>query len=80
MITKERLLAGLEEVVHVEEGAITLYANFSKALLKHTDDITEDKKEKITKLLSVLYRDSARHKELIDNMTSDITKGARNEY
>ncbi len=80
MITKERLLAGLEELVHVEESAITLYVNFSKALLKHTDEIPEDKKEEITKLLSVLYRDSARHKELIDNMTSNITKGAVNEY
>ena len=80
MITKERLLAGLEELVYVEESAITLYVNFSKALLKHTPEITEDKKEKITKLLSVLYRDSARHKELVDKMTSDITKGATNEY
>ena len=80
MITKERLIVGLEELVHVEESAITLYVNFSKALLKHTTGIAKDKKEKITKLLSVLYRDSARHKELIDNMTSDITKGATNEY
>ncbi len=80
MITKQRLLAGLEELVHVEESAIALYANFSKALLKHTDEIPEDKKEKITKLLSVLYRDSTRHKGLIDKMIKDVTENKKDEY
>ena len=30
MMTKERLLAGLNELIQVEEGVITLYANFTK--------------------------------------------------
>ena len=45
MITKERLLAGLDELIHVEESVVTLYANFSKALLKETPDMEKDKKE-----------------------------------
>ena len=80
MITKERLLAGLEELVYVEEGLITLYANFSKALVKETYGLGEDKKKTITALLSELYRDSARHKESLDNMAENITKSAANEY
>ena len=80
MITKERLLAGLEELIHVEEGAVTLYVNFSKALLKHTPGIEEAKRAEITKLLSVLYRDSSRHKELIDKITEEVSESAKNEY
>lgn len=80
MITKERLLAGLDELIEVEEGVITLYANFSKALLKQTPQVDKDKKKEMTKLLSVLYRDSARHKEIIDSMIEDVQKGSKNEY
>ena len=80
MITKDRLLAGLEEAVQVEEGMVTLYANFSKALLKEAGDISGEKKEKIAKMLSQLHRDSTRHKELIDKMTEDVRRGAGNEY
>ena len=80
MITRERLLAGLNELIEVEEGVITLYANFSKALLKETPGIDKEKKEQMTKMLSVLYRDSARHKETVDNMVMDVEKSAKNEY
>ena len=80
MISKDRLLAGLEEAIHVEEGMVTLYANFSKALVKEADDISAEKKEKIAKMLSRLHRDSTRHKEMIDKMTEDIRRGAVNEY
>ena len=80
MITKEKLLAGLDELIEVEESAITIYANFSKALLKEATDIEQNKKEKISKLLTRLYRDSARHRELIDKMIGDVTKNTTNEY
>ena len=80
MITKERLLGGLNELVHVEEGVITLYANFSKALLRETPDIEKDKKEQIIKSLSVLYRDSTRHKKMIDKMIESVTKSKKHEY
>jgi len=80
MITKERLSAGLEELIHVEEDAIALYANFSKALLKQTPGIEAGKKEKMEKSLNKLYRDSARHKEMINKLSEAITKGAKNEY
>jgi hypothetical protein len=80
MISKERLLAGLNEFVNVEEGVITIYANFSKALLKSTPAIKKDKKEKIVKLLSTLYRDSVRHKELIDKMIKGVTGSEKDEY
>ena len=80
MITKERLLAGLHEFIYVEEGMITLYANFSKVLVKHAGDIEKERKEKIENLLFQLYRDSAKHKELIDNLIEDVRKGIKNEY
>ncbi len=80
MITKERLLAGLNELIEVEESAITLYANFSKALLKETPGMDKEKKEKMTKMLSTLYRDSTRHKEIVDGMVLAIERSAKDEY
>ncbi len=80
MITKERLLAGLEELIHVEEDAIALYANFSKALVKQTPGIARDKKEEMIKLLNILYRDSARHKEMVSNVAKQVAGDAKNEY
>jgi len=80
MITKARLLAGLNELIEVEEGLVTLYANFSKALLKETPEVNKEKKERMAKLLSVLYRDSARHKKVIDDMVLDIENSEKNEY
>ena len=66
MITKDRLLAGLFELEYVEEGVVTLYANFTKGLVEHTDGMEESKKKEIKKMLTHLYRDSARHKTMID--------------
>ena len=80
MITKKRLVAGLEELIHVEEDAIALYANFSKALVKETSGIAKGKKEEMIKLLNVLYRDSARHKEMVTNTAQQIAGDANNEY
>jgi len=80
MITKERLLAGLHEFIYVEEGLITLYANFSRVLVKQAGDIEKERKEKIEELLSQLYRDSTRHKGLIDNLIEDVRKNIKNEY
>jgi len=68
VITKERFLAGLHELVYVEEGMITVFANFSKVLADQAEDIDQEKREQIKKLLSRLNRDSSRHKEMIDEL------------
>ena len=80
MITKERLLAGLQELVYVEEGIVTLYANFDEALVNLAEGVEEDKKSAIKKLLSTLYRDSSRHKETLDEMIRKIEDVEKNEY
>ena len=80
MISKERLLAGLHELVHVEEGMVTLFVNFSKSLLKETKDIEPQKMEKMKNILTKLYRDSTRHKEMVDSVAEDVRKGSRDEY
>lgn len=80
MITKERLLAGLNELIYVEEAMVTLYAKFSEALVSQTEDLEEDKKKKINEALFLLYRDSSRHKEMLDKITEGIESGVRDEY
>ncbi len=80
MITKERLLASLDELVNVEEGMVTLYANFAKALLKETPKLEEEKREHIRKSLSILYRDSTMHKEILDEIAERVRKNTKNEY
>ena len=80
MITKERLLTGLHELVYVEEGMVGMFANFAKALVQHTEGIEEDKKKKIESLLSTLNRDSLRHKETIDSMILEVEASDKNEY
>lgn len=80
MIKKERLLAGLNELVYVEEGMVTLFANFSKVMVRETEDIEEDKKKEMEKLLSRLHRDSSRHKDLIDDMVREVEASEKNEY
>ncbi len=80
MITKDRLLAGLNEVIYVEEGMIAMYANFSKALVAHTENIDEKKRNKMVKLLTRLYKDSSRHKDTIDKMIKEVEEGIINEY
>lgn len=80
MLTKERLLAGLNELAYVEEGVVTMYANFTKALVRETEGMEMEKKKEIEKMLNVLYRDSARHKETIDNLIEKVEKDLKNEY
>lgn len=80
MITRKRLIAGLHELSYVEEGMVTLYANFAKALVEHTDGLEKKKKEEMRKLLSTLHRDSARHKETVDEMILQLEKSIKNEY
>ena len=46
--------------------------------LRHADKTLQQ--EQMKKSISVIYRDSARHKETVDNMVLDIEKSAKNEY
>jgi len=80
MITRERLLAGLNELIYVEEGMVTLYSKFSEALVSQTEDLEEGKKKEINKALFLLYRDSSRHKEMLDKMIKEIENSMRDEY
>lgn len=80
MISKERLLAGLGEMAFVEEGMVTLFANFSKVMVSQTSGIEESEAREMDKLLSVLYRDTARHKETIDLIVEEIRGDKKNEY
>lgn len=80
MITKKRLLAGLKELVYVEEGMITVLANFSKAMISASEEIDDKKKDEMKKILSKLHRDSARHKEKVDTLIEKVEKSLINEY
>lgn len=80
MITKKRLLAGLSESIYLEEGLITVFTNFAKALVKLTEDMEEEKAKKIDKLLTRLYNDSTKHKNMIEELTAKIEKSPKNEY
>ena len=42
--------------------------------------VLRDEQAEIKKLLSTLYRDSSKHKEMIDNMVRQIEVISRNEY
>ena len=72
MISRTRLLAGLNEIIFVEEGMTTLFANFAKELVSFAPDIKEDDKKEMVKLLSRLHRDSSRHKETVDRLIRQI--------
>lgn len=80
MITKANLLAGLKELVNAEEGMVTLYANFAKVLVSHTDELSGEEKEIMEKHLSELYKDSSRHYETVNNMIREITGSSQDEY
>lgn len=80
MITKERLLAGLHEATYVEEGMMTFFANFSKALVSHTEGMEDEKKKEIDKMLSLLNRDSARHKKMVEELIEKLEGSSRDEY
>ncbi|MBD3380038.1 MAG: hypothetical protein GF408_06225 [Candidatus Omnitrophica bacterium] len=80
MISRERLLAGLNEVVYVEEGMVTTLANFSKGILDHAEGVPAEKAQKMKKILTRLYNDSSRHKETVEGLIKNIEKDPRNEY
>ncbi len=80
MMTKERLIASLTEMIYVEEGMVTLFTHFSQALVDETEGLDEEKRKDIKKLLSALYRDSARHKEAVEDMITQVETGDKNEY
>ena len=80
MITRDRILSGLQELIYVEEGMVTMFASFSKALVSHTEGMDEGKKKEIEKMLTRLYNDSARHKEMVDDLIRQIEGSARDEY
>jgi hypothetical protein len=82
MMTKERLLAGLHELVYVEEGLLAVYANFGKVLVAETPDseVSPEVKGKMDRLLSVLHSDSTRHKEIVDGLILKVAGSTRDEY
>ena len=80
MITKQRLLAGLNEATYVEEGMMTMFANFAKALVEHVEDIDEEKKKNMVKMLGILNRDSTRHKGMVEDLVRKIEAGGKDEY
>ncbi len=80
MIKKEELFKGLSRLIEIEEGLVTLYANFDQVLVKLDEEMDKTKKEKIQALLSTLHRDSARHRDMIYKMMEKIEVSDRNEY
>lgn len=80
MITKARLLAALGELIYVEEGMITVLANFSKAVIAVSEEISEENKKEMMKILSKLYKDSAKHKEKVTALIRKVEKGTTDVY
>jgi len=80
MITKQRLLAGVNEMRYVEESMVTFLANFSKVMVDETENLSPQKKKDLKKLLSTLHNDSSRHEEIIINLAQAIEKSPKNEY
>ncbi|MFH1395104.1 MAG: hypothetical protein ABIH09_03005 [Candidatus Omnitrophota bacterium] len=80
MISKQRLLAGINEMKHVEESMVTFFANFSKAVVNETESLSEEAKSKIRKSLTKLYKDSSRHGEIIEKIADRIEKDTKNDY
>ena len=80
MISKKRLLAGLLELKFVEEGMVTSFTKFASALADLTEDLEDDKKKEIDKCLSMLYKDSTRHKEMVDKMLDQVERSPQNEF
>lgn len=80
MISKIRLLAGLNELVYVEEGMVAVFTNFSKALVRDDNTLTDKEKDEITKLLTRLQNDSAKHKKKVEEIISRVEEEGVNEY
>ena len=62
MLTKEKVLTNLEEILELEEGMVTLLTNFSLALVEITEGIDEEKINKIHESLSRLHNECALHR------------------
>ncbi|MDD4956395.1 MAG: hypothetical protein PHH49_01850 [Candidatus Omnitrophica bacterium] len=80
MISRERLIAGLQEVIYVEEGMVTMFTKFSEGLLAHAEDIDDVTKGKIKKILHKLHSDSTRHKAAVEGIARRVEAGGRSEY
>lgn len=80
MISRKRLLAGLNEIVYVEEGIVGMLTNFTKGIMAHSRDLEPEDKKKIMKLLTRLYSDSQRHWKIVENMVRSIESEDRDEY
>ena len=80
MLSKERLLAGLNEMSYVEEGMVGMFASFTKALVQHTEGIDKAKKKDMERMLSLLQRDSSRHRQMVEELIKDIEAGEKYEY
>lgn len=80
MISKERLLGGLNEIIYVEEGMLTTLASFSKAMVEHAEEIKDEEKKNMLKMLTRLYNDSTRHKEKVTELLKKVERSDKNEY
>jgi len=74
------LIAGLNEAIYVEEGMVTFFANFAKALVGHTKSMDSEKKKDINGLLTILHRDSSKHKEMVENLIVEIERSPKDEF
>lgn len=70
----------MNELTFVEEGMITFFVNFTKELVKFAEGIDDEKKKEMVKLLERLYRDSFRHKEMVDSLVRELERSVRDEY
>ncbi len=80
MLTKEKVLTNLDEIMELEEGMVTLLANFSLALVKITEGIAEEKIVKIHESLSQLHNECALHREIIFGLIEQVKGSPKNEY
>lgn len=80
MIAKKELLSGLHELIHIEEGIITLYINFTRILLKRVKDMDQDMKDRLETSLAEIYADSTRHKQTVYRLVKKIRESKRDEY
>jgi len=72
---KEKLLDALNEALYAEEELISLYSKFLKKTLEKNEDLSPQIKEKIKKIVFILYQDSLWHKKAISNILKEIKYG-----
>ena len=80
MISKKRILAGLNELIYVEEGMASTYLNFTKVLVNETELLNDAMKKNIHDILLKLSKDSVVHKKKIEDLCIKIEKDARDEF